>query len=250
MDMTQKETVDFSKGEFGVSDFARMVFACVFTILLVKASLMRLAWIGSSSYPLSSDAFFYLQEFSHRLSTGEGYYTAASPFFSFFTLVAGVLGTGELGAFYVVLYTGFLLFSFALVGFSATKGDWWFLPGLLYAFLNSDILFYRHYAFLKQGVSIGFFAYGLMLLSSDVTQVEEGMRRVIKFMGLLLLLLSALLHPFTAVLSSLILIAGGKELGVGKLVRWVGAAIAGAASVYLLIQHPRLLFNLAKSTPE
>lgn len=177
-------------------------------IALIAVTLEhRLNWLLIKDYPNATDSFYYLQEFKNRLLHGQGYYIKHSLFFSFWTFTAQIFGISALGLYNVIFLASLGIFSAAILIWLRGKFFTWLPYVLIYFYLASDLLFYRHYAFLKQGFSISILLFGLALIVSSSDK-----RPLRQIAGLCLIIAAGLMHIFTASIAFvfLLFLAGGK----------------------------------------
>ena len=139
------------------------LFLCLLLAAIYYVQL-RLGWIFTATFPQTTDGFFYLQEIKHRIHTGQGFYVGFSPFFKLiemFSVISRV--TSELVIFNFVVISSLLFFSLSLILCVKDKSKYWLLPGLFLLPWVSDVIFFRHYAFVKQAFSISIFLFGYAL---------------------------------------------------------------------------------------
>lgn len=189
-------------------------------------------WLASHRYPLDYDGFYYLQELSHRLNQGTGYYQGFSPFFRTLTDLARLFDLTPATTINVWVWGSLLLLSvgFVLIGRSGTW--WWLSPALAVLVWLSDTLFYLHYGFLRQAGAFALLVTGLALLRSHPPQ-RAGTEVLNRAAGLVLIVIAAVFHLFAG-LVGLLFVLFDREMGNWR--RRIGTALPLlAASVYFLI---------------
>ena len=208
------------------------VVAVLLGLLCVYIALERWQWLASHRYPLDYDGFYYLQELSHRLANGTGYYHGFSPFFRGLADLARLFDLTPATTLNVWVWGSLLLLSvgFGLIGRS---GRWWWLsPALALLVWLSDTLFYLHYGFLRQAGAFAMLVTGLALFRTHPPQ-RAGTGVLNRAGGLVLIVIAAVFHLFAG-LVGLIFVLFDREMGNW---RWrIGMALPLlAASVYFLI---------------
>ena len=133
--------------------------ACLVAIMLlplgIYAVLKRFTWISDLPHPNATDAYFYLKEFQTWMRDGTGYYEQRSVFF-FVTSAAGrLMGLTEEQLYFFVGVFGLVLLSAGLGLFAAGRRTNWLVPIAMMLPWVSDLVFFRHFAFLRQSFSVG-----------------------------------------------------------------------------------------------
>lgn len=208
------------------------VVAVLLGLLCVYIAMERWNWLASHRYPLDYDGFYYLQELSHRLARGTGYYQGFSPFFRALTDLVRLFDLTPATTLNVWVWGSLLLLSvgFVLIGRSGTW--WWLVPALAGLVWLSDTLFYLHYGFLRQAAAFALLVTGLALFRSHPPQ-WAGTEVLTRAAGLVLIVIAAVFHLFAG-LVGLLFVLFDREMGNW---RWrIGTALPLlAASVYFLI---------------
>lgn len=171
-------------------------------LLVVHA---RLNWLFAKRYPNSTDGFYYLQEFKQRIFSGRPYYTARSVFFSLWSELARLLNLTPVDLYNVIFISSLLFVCIALrIYIDRPVYDWRVLTAC-FVFLASDLLFYRHYAFLKQGFAMSVFLLGLSFLRK-AGRLQLTARRAASVVGIFLLVLASATHILAGIFSLVFLI--------------------------------------------
>lgn len=158
----------------------------VLLILLTLLFAERCTWLFSKDFPNATDSFFYLQEFKSRLQDGHGYYVQYSFFFWFWSQIARITALNEVSLYNLIFISSLLIICSSVLIRTCRSNSLLVSLGLIYIFLSSDLLFYRHYAFLKQG-----FAVSLLLLGLSLRNVW----------GLILVIFASLTHIFACAIA-------------------------------------------------
>lgn len=211
------------------------IFKILAGILLLLIIAERWEWLAIKKYPNSTDSFFYLQEFKFRLEQGRGYYVENSLFFTVWSALGELFNLTPVEIFNAVFLTGLALFIVAILSFfefsfSAAAG------AAILMFLASDLLFYRHYAFLKQGFAVSIAALGASFLFRRPT-----------VLGVLLMAFASAMHFFAAGISLVFIAAWAACFGRGKLGKAASVfavAILGAAFFTALIFSGKEIFEI------
>ncbi len=221
----------------------------IFLTALILVSIatvlnIRIDWLLSKEYPNSTDGFYYLQEFKYRLLTGSGYYVKSSVFFTIWTYIGSLFNLNELQIHNLIFISSLILFSAAILihvsQFNQIKRFYfWPAIAIIYLYFSSDLLFYRHYAFLKQGFAVSLFFFGLVIFAR-----ENFTSRFLSYAGLALVFLASMMHIFAAGLASIyLLIIFSKQLKNRKFVILV-LCCSFLYLLYNLYFHPKFLFSL------
>ncbi len=201
------------------------------------AVLKRLNWFSVLPHPNSTDAYFYLQEFRSWSETGAGYYERWDLFFFLASLVGRILSLNEEQLFFTVAVIGLLLLStgFAIL---VNNRERWLIPLAFLLPWVSDIVFFRHIAFLRQGFSVGLAVFGASL----IVRSKRGGRGIgiAAALGVLFLAAGCAMHTFTASAFSVFTVAfvflsavsGSRTRGA-----IAGAALLATLAGYLLLSH-------------
>jgi hypothetical protein len=220
----------------------KTVLGCLFIILAVLKIIQRCRWIWELPYPLSTDAYYYLHEMSNRLVSGQGYYTNFSPFFWWCTLPGKLLSLSELEIFNLTICTGILVLSFSLGYLVFSRQDWWRTPAMIYLIWASDILFYRHYAFLKQGTAVAVLFLGTALLL-NASFKSKRTAYCFKAAGIVLFVLAGLFHVFAALLVPLFLLSSESSLKLKRSWKIGAVCVLAAAAVFFVSGHVGRIFE-------
>jgi hypothetical protein len=161
----------------------------------------RFTWLASFDYPTSTDGFYYLQEFKSRLLSSRPYYASNSVFFVICTFLGEILDFGPVMLFNVIFVIGLLFLSSSFLVYSLNSHAIYFFPLFLSLVWGSDVIFFRHYAFLKQGFAIGLFCLGFSLFA---TNIECNIKKIL---GVILVFIASLCHIFVACLTAFLLLA-------------------------------------------
>ena len=152
-------------------------------ILLFVSLSIRGYWLSQHYYPISTDGFYYLVQFRSIAETGTPFYTRHQNFNFIPPTANPVLWLGALlvksgfwspeSAFTTLVGFSVLLSTSALLLISSHRRYGWLAPLIAAAFVCSDIAFYRLYAFLKQGISLGWFLLALALFARSSPDIED-----------------------------------------------------------------------------
>jgi len=182
---------------------ACLVMVAVFP-LGIFAVLKRISWISQLAHPNSTDAYFYLKEFQTWMRDGAGYYESYSTFFTVTSLAGRLFGLSEERLFFSVAVCGLIFLSAGLGLLAAGRKTAWLVPIAVILPWLSDLIFFRHFAFVRQSFSVGLAVLGAALL----LRRELFFRRTAALVaGWSLLTLACLMHSFTAA-ASITLLAG------------------------------------------
>lgn len=177
----------------------------LFLVLTGREILLRAQWLATRPYPLDYDGFYYLQELSHRLVSGKGYYHHFSPFFATLEGTARLFSlTPEQTLNVWVMGTLFVL-SLSLALIACDRPVWWLAPGFVWLVWQSDVLFYLFYGFLKQSGALAAACLGIVC-SERAFPGPSGRSRVPLAFGSACLAVATLYHPYGFLLSALYLL--------------------------------------------
>jgi len=217
-----------------------IIFAAVSLLALWLIAVDRLNWLFSFQYPTSTDGFFYLQEFKERLE-GRSYYSPYSAFFTFAGVIGRLSNVNPPQLFNLIFILGLSSFSLGIIIFAKEAKAVWLSPALVAMLWGSDILFFRHYAFLKQGFSLGVLVLGLSLIYPYV------LKRRIKFQsreiaGVALIIFASLCHVFAAGLVLLFFIVTSNLSKIKAAPFLILLIFAGSLLAFLILQ-PKFYFR-------
>lgn len=175
----------------------------IFTLSAGYFIYIRFNWMAGWKYPPTTDSFFYLKEFRSRLLDGAGYYVSYTPFFSLITYLAKFFAVSdEVLIYQLCVVTGLILFSSALAIAASQRGELksdkvWLIPLVFQIPWISDLLFYRHYAFLKQALSISSLLFGLALYLNAAAENKK-FSKIIYPTSLFFIAIGVITHLFSA----------------------------------------------------
>ena len=131
--------------------------------IAILCAQQRFRWIEifQKQYNMT-DAFYYLQEFRAQLAGG-AYYEKFSSFFFLLSLVGRLLHLDEQALYIGASITSLLMLSFALAWTARREDTKWLLPALALIPWLSDLIFFRHFAFLRE-----FFSLSLLFLACEM----------------------------------------------------------------------------------
>lgn len=187
-------TSSFSRLAKSLNLATPLLCGCFFVYLLTE----RLTWIWENEYPIATDSFFYLLELRSYSSDGTGTYTSYNPFFLALTGVQLALSCSPETTYNLLVSFNILIVTVALA-LAASSSP--LIVGLLIniAFLASDTLFFRIYAFPQQALSMGLFLLGLAILV-----LQDGNKRKRLILSVAFLLLSSAFHLTGAALTMIV----------------------------------------------
>lgn len=179
------------------------------TLLVARSTVeRRWAWYASLAYPNATDAGFYLHEFRSWLHGGS-YYEERSLFFFLTSLLGRALGLDEVQLYWLVGGLSLGGFSAALVTAAYRRETRWLLPTIALTPVLSDLVFFRHFAFLRQFFSLSCLLLGVAIFSRTTAVGHPARRRSLIVAATLLFLLGASMHKFTAALAVALVLGQG-----------------------------------------
>jgi hypothetical protein len=210
-------------------------------VLIATVLNVRLSWLFSKDYPNATDGFYYLQELKYRAQHGRGYYDNFSIFFGFWSLAASLTGLATIQMYNFIFLSGLFLFCLSLIVYLRNRTPYWVIFSLIYIFLASDLLFYRQYAFLKQGFAVSLIFFGLAVYNNAGTDKERMIRRIT---GLVLILFGSLMHVYAAAIALVFLIfLIGRQIEAKGLYAIVLILVSGFIAYYLYF-NPKEIFEI------
>lgn len=212
------------------------IISSIWIIVAVKV-WERLRWIFTLTIAPSTDAYFYLQEIKFRAETASGYYVHWSPFFWAAGQLRSLLALSDLMTFHLLVVVSLALMSLAV----AFRASGYLRPTLVLAVWSSELIFYRHYAFLQQAMSMAFWGLACVLFSSRI-------RVALKNAAILTCLaISTCTHIFGAILTVLLLPVIISVAPARRHLLWGGVFILGLGALWYLWNSPRILFDAGQS---
>lgn len=191
--------------ESGSKALGASLFACSLLTLLAIV-YQRILWIITLDYPRSTGSYFYLNEIRAYLETGKGYYRSYSSFFWLVSLPGRIFGVDELTIYYAAICCSLLFFGAAAAVLAYSRRTRVVLPFLLALPWLSDVIFFRHFAFLEQAFSVSllFLSFALVyrLRGEDTRFV-----RIVRGLAVVVSLFCMSMHMFTAALGALMFAA-------------------------------------------
>ena len=208
--------------------FQALIFAASFTSAVYFINL-RLTWIFEFQYPPTTDGFFYLQEIKYRLQNNSGYYVSFSPFFSLISIFANLLNIkDEIFIYRTLVILSLLSFSISGAIFVGSKKNIWLLLAVFQIAWISDVLFFRHYAFVKQSASISFFLLGCSIYL-NIAREKSSAKNILCLISCILIFVGVVTHLFTAaIFAGLLLFNFFAKSNLKKLNFALGTGIAVA----------------------
>jgi hypothetical protein len=155
-------------------------------VLFLLLSYSRLQFIFDNPTPISTDGFFYLVEFEHRITKGTGYYDKFAPLLSIIAVVGKTFSLSPEALFQLSVTSSLIILSLSLFLFLERQIHLSLIVPL------SEFIFFRSYAFLEQSFALAITFLGLALIYQRGTRKE--------FFGWLLILFGALSHVSGAIL--------------------------------------------------
>lgn len=215
------------------------VTVAILAVLLAGFAMQgRLQWVLLKDYPNATDSFYYLQEFKSRIFNNESYYVSYSLFFWFWSGIGKILSLDPVQTHNAVFYSSLLTFCLAILVYLKESLSKWFPYALIAMYLMSDLLFYRQYAFLKQGFAISIFFLGAALFQTSKQKIT------IRLFALGLICFAALMHIFVAAVAMVFLAL--QLFTSEKYKPLIGLSITGILFYfcYTLNMNPKFLFEL------
>ncbi len=180
---------------------------CCWLIFLVMLAI-RLSWLSKQTYPISTDGFYYLLQFRSIAEFGSLEITGNNFFSNFFSYVSPTLWFGGLitktglftpeQTFHLIVGLLLIICAYSLLSLTHSTKSLWFAPLFTSSFVASDLIFYRLYAFPRQGTAMSFFLLSLAwLLANRGNNIQS---LVAKFKVILALTLTALSHITGAII--------------------------------------------------
>lgn len=205
-------------------------------ILLIGTYVLisRHLYVLSQPYPLSTDGFYYLQEYRSWSETASSFYDRVSPGTMFVGIIGSLLNLSPFVSFNLTVLISLWISSLSL--FFLTRANNLLFASLLFiSYWGSDLLFYRHYAFLNQSMAVAT-AFSAALL------IERSRYRS----GYLCIAISALLHPFGGAISAPLLLGRSRSTALVQGVLISGLVIITLFGIY---QVDRTVFEFSSWKP-
>lgn len=158
-------------------------------IALIQMIHMRVTWIFGLERPTATDSYYYLQDFSHLLDHGRGYYSAYSTFLLFAGLLSKLFSLNEILLLNVISLLNVSLLSLSLALLITRRTLIWLLPAVITLPWMSDLVFFRAYAFPRMFLSLGllFVIFSLLIRVStlEAEKISAGRFTLPLFLGIM-----------------------------------------------------------------
>ena len=221
------------------SSFLHVVSLSCAAIIFVCLLYSRLTWVFSHNLPISTDGFYYLLEIREYMSVGEGYFSESSVFFWSLGFLASLFQLSPERVFQFLVVFSVLVFPATVLLIARTRKQLLigFLVGSLY--FVSDVVFFRHYAFPRQALSLSFVMSAILVFEHIFQQSPTFGRKLLAWS---FLILGACLHLSGAVAAWLWMIFAGERLRLTRDTRIFVAIVGCVGGLIFLINTDKNIF--------